>query len=114
MQNNAGIPGGVWQNSSRREVFKQAIRPLTDAIPFLKRLTPRLWEWAHTQPDLEATMPGTQAGFVVEEVQQVHPAWTPHDAEGQPSLAMRGLDAYVVAAIQEMLMRLEALEARSA
>jgi len=44
-------------------------------------------------------------------VQAVIPAWSPLDATGRVGLAMRGLDAYLVAALHEVMARLEVLEA---
>ena len=52
-------------------------------------------------------MPGTQAGFVVEEVAQVKPEWAPQDGAGEQGLAMRGLTAYLVAAVQELLAQVK-------
>jgi Chaperone of endosialidase len=107
-----GLPGGTAGiiNSLSRAVFKRDIRPLTDAVAVLRQLQPRQWEWI--DPTHEALLPGTQAGFVVEEVQAVRPAWTPTDATGTPGLALRGFEAYVVAVLQDLLTRMEAVEAR--
>ena len=106
----AGTPGGAWVNSTSSKMLKRNIRPLDGAATLLRQLQPRLWEWSEDEADLERLMPGTQAGFVVEDVAQVRPAWTPTDTQGQPGLAMRGLEAYLVAVLQDVLTRLEAVE----
>ena len=111
VSSNAGIPGGQWINTASSRQLKQKIRPLTGALAVLAQLQPRLWEWADEERALAAVLPGEQAGFVAEEVQAVIPAWSPLDATGRVGLAMRGLDAYLVAALHEVMARLEVLEA---
>lgn len=109
---SAGTPGGAWVNSTSLAALKQGIRDVESPLELLRRLRPRLWEWADDQQDLATLMPGTQAGFVVEEVQEVKPEWTPQDTTGTPGLAMRGLEAYLVAAVRELAQQVEALTAR--
>lgn len=112
---SAGTPGGAWINSTSFARLKQRIRPLTNALATLLRLRGRQWEWTPDQPDLEAQMPGTQTGLVMEEVAAVRPEWITRDATGTPQgYAERGLSALVVEALRELTARVEALETRLA
>ena len=116
VQGQIGLPGGVGSiiDTTSRAVLKRDIRPLTDALALLRRLQPRQWEWASHAPAHAVLPPGTRTGFVVEEVTQVKPEWTPTDTQGTQGLAMSGLEAYLVAAVQELAQQVERLTARLA
>jgi hypothetical protein len=104
--------GGTWIDTNSLRKFKRNIRPLTDALATLLRLDGRQWEWDSAYPDLETLLPGTQTGFVIEEVEAVHPAWITYGKDGEPGLAIRGFEALTVEGFKELVARLQALEAR--
>lgn len=106
-------PGGTVINSTSHAALKRHSRPLEDASALIARLPVWQWEWAADQPELARELPGTQAGFVVEEMAEVKPQWVRTGQDGQTGLATTGLEAYMVATLQEILRRLDALEARA-
>lgn len=110
----AGTPGGAWVNSTSRAALKTAIRPLQDALTTLARLQPRQWEWRDAYPELEALMPGTQIGFVTEEIAEALPHTAHRDQQGELAHSERGLVALLVGAVQALVQRVEEVEARLA
>jgi hypothetical protein len=101
--------GGSWSNSTSSRALKQDIADLTGALATLLRLRGRTWRWADDQPELETQLPGTQTGFVLEEVGEVMPHWM---QAGGTAYQERGFAALVVEALRELTGRVVALEAR--
>jgi hypothetical protein len=113
VSNQAYKPGnGMWADSASMREFKQNIRDYTGGLATLLGLRERQWEWKPEYPELEKTLPGTQMGFVVEEVAPVQPRWViaGPPGGGEKALQMHGFPALVVSALRELTQRLEALE----
>lgn len=95
-------------------VFLLALAPLTDALATILALRPVQFTWRATG---EAGI-----GFVADEVQAVVPTavtGAPEAVDGAGQIVPQGLDAsklvpFLVGAVQALLQRVEALEARGA
>lgn len=104
--------GGPWGDSNSSITLKANVRPIVDALARLLALQGRSWEWRPEETALEAQLPGTQTGFVIEEVAEARPEWITDGPDGRPALMIRGFEAMCVEAVRTLLQRIEALEQR--
>ena len=106
---SAGNNGGVWSNTTSFAHLKQGVVPIVGALAQVKRLRPRQWHWDAGVAAQTARLPGM--GFVLEEVGEDFPVWVERDQTGA-AIALRevGATALLVAAVQELSLRLASLE----
>lgn len=102
--------GGMWVDYSDISM-KENIVPLEDALGVFVALRPVTFEWK--APDRRAYHPGPQYGLIANEVEAVIPQWVSTATSGLKMLDVRGLEALVARAFQQVLARLEALETQA-
>jgi hypothetical protein len=102
----AGKPGGgPWSDSSARH-WKTRIAPIANALGRLLAQCGRQYEW--TEPVHAAALPGTQYGFIHDEV--TLPQWRDRSLDGSDILTLRGFEALCIESLRTIVERLEALE----
>ncbi len=100
---NAFKPGGgPWAVLSDARQ-KKNIAPLHGSLSTLLSLRPVTYEYADASQRMY--LPGTQTGFVAQEVQKVLPSWIDESPDGTLLLTPRGFEAMVVDAMQELSQR---------
>lgn len=100
---NASKPGGgPWSVLSDARQ-KKNIAPLHGSLSTLLSLRPVTYEYSDASQRMY--LPGTQTGFVAQEVQKVLPAWIDESPDGTLLLTPRGFEAMVVDAMQELSQR---------
>jgi hypothetical protein len=100
---NAFKPGGgPWAVLSDARQ-KKNIAPLHGSLSTLLSLRPVTYEY--TDASQRMYVPGTQTGFVAQEVQKVLPSWIDESPDGTLMLTPRGFEAMVVDAMQELSQR---------
>lgn len=100
---NAFKPGGgPWSVLSDARQ-KKNIAPLHGSLSTLLSLRPVTYEYADASQPMY--MPGTQTGFVAQEVQKILPSWIDRLPDGTLLLTPRGFEAMVVDAMQELEQR---------
>jgi len=106
--------GGIYRenNSDKFDVtsdlrLKKDIRPLAGSLALLARLAPVSFNWK------DETKAGEKRGFVAQDVEPILPEWVSTQPDGFKSIRTDGLEAILVSAIQELLARIEVLEART-
>ncbi len=97
---NAFKPGGgPWAVLSDARQ-KKNIAELHGSLSTLLSLRPITYEY--NDPSNPMYMPGTQTGFVAQEVRKVLPEWIDESPDGTLMLTPRGFEAMVVDAMQEL------------
>jgi hypothetical protein len=91
--------GGPWGVLSDART-KHQITPLTGSLNTLRGLRPVRFEYNNPHHPLYA--PGTQHGFIAQQVRQILPDWITTDDTGTLMLTPRGFEALVINAIQEL------------
>ncbi len=100
---NAFKPGdGPWAVLSDARQ-KKNIAPLHGSLSTQLSLRPVTYEY--TDASQPMYMPGTQTGFVAQEVQKVLPSWIDESPDGTLLLTPRGFEAMIVDAMQEIEQR---------
>lgn len=100
---NASKPGGgPWSVLSDARQ-KKNIAPLHGSLSTLLSLRPVTYEYSDASQRMY--LPGTQTGFVAQEVQKVLPSWIDESSDGTLLLTPRGFEAMVVDAMQELSQR---------
>lgn len=97
---NAFKPGGgPWAVLSDARQ-KKNIAPLHGSLGTLLSLRPITYEY--NDPSNPMYLPGTQTGFVAQEIRKVLPGWIDESPDGTLLLTPRGFEAMVVDAMQEL------------
>ncbi len=97
---NASKPGGgPWAVLSDKR-HKANITPLQGSLQSLLALKPVTYQY--TDPTNPMYLPGTQTGFVAQQVQQILPEWVDQSTGGTLLLSPRGFEAMTVNALQEL------------
>ncbi|MCA9275101.1 MAG: tail fiber domain-containing protein [Phycisphaerales bacterium] len=97
---NAFKPGGgPWSVLSDARQ-KKNIAPLHGSLSTLLSLRPITYEY--NDPTNPMYLPGTQTGFVAQEIRKVLPEWIDESPDGTLLLTPRGFEAMVVDAMQEL------------
>jgi hypothetical protein len=97
---NAFKPGGgPWAVLSDKRQ-KKNITPLHGSLQTLLALQPITYEY--TDPNNPMYLPGTQTGFVAQQVREVLPSWIDESSDGTLLLSPRGFEAMVVDALKEL------------
>ncbi len=97
---NAFKPGGgPWSVLSDKR-HKKNITPLQGSLQTLLALRPVTYEY--TDPSNPMYLPGTQTGFVAQQVQRILPSWVHESDDGTLLLTPRGFEAMVVDALHEL------------
>ena len=97
---NAFKPGGgPWAVLSDARQ-KKNIAPLHGSLGTLLSLRPITYEY--NDPTNPMYLPGTQTGFVAQEIRKVLPEWIDESPDGTLLLTPRGFEAMVVDAMQEL------------
>jgi len=91
--------GGLWAVFSD-ERLKQNIQPMTGSLETLSQLRPVNFEYK--EQDHFSYLPGTQRGFIAQDVQRVIPEWVETADDGYLYLNQTGYEALIVDAIQEL------------
>ena len=91
--------GGAWASLSDARV-KKNIRDLEGALPRLLAL--RSVSFEYKDPEAPGARPGTQIGFVAQEVERIFPDWVSTDAKGTKMLSIRGFESLTVAALRAL------------
>jgi hypothetical protein len=94
--------------------FKQNIRPIPDALARVASLNPVAYDWRTDQFPDRHFAPGPQIGFIAQELEQLFPELVTEDAEGYKHVNYGQLTPVLVAAIQQLKQRIEALETENA
>ncbi len=80
--------------------LKKNIQPLGHALDRVLALRGRTFEYI--DPQLAFSQPGTQIGFVAQEVETVFPNWVDEDPRGYKFVTVRGFEALSVEALREL------------
>jgi len=97
---NAFKPGGgSWSISSDRRL-KKAIQPLTGALDRLMKL--RSVTYQYKDPKVSGYAPGTQTGFIAQEVEPHFPDWVQTGEDGMKILSITGFESLTVQALREL------------
>jgi|GEM_PF-3184227 len=91
--------GGSWANTSDRRL-KKNIEPLSGALDRLMQLRSVTYEYR--DPAAIHELPGTQNGFIAQEVEPIFPAWVGEKADGMKFLAIKGFESLTVQALREL------------
>ncbi len=91
--------GGSWAVFSDQRL-KQNIQPMTGSLNIISALRPVNFQYKATNHFSFA--PGTQRGFIAQEVQKVIPQWVHTADDGYLYLDQTGYEALIVDAIQEL------------
>jgi len=91
--------GGSWAVFSDQRL-KQNIQPMTGSLNLISALRPVNFEYK--SEDHFSYAPGTQRGFIAQEVQQVIPQWVHQADDGYLYLDQTGYEALIVDALQEL------------
>ena len=90
--------GGSWGVVSDRRL-KKNIEPLSGALDRLMKLRSVTYEYK--DPEKDHQLPGTQIGFVAQEVEEVFPDWI-GEKDGYKYVAVKGFESLTVQALREM------------
>ena len=90
--------GGSWGVVSDRRL-KKNIEPLSGALDRLMKLRSVTYEYK--DPEKDHQLPGTQIGFVAQEVEEVFPDWV-GEKDGSKYVAVKGFESLTVQALREM------------
>jgi hypothetical protein len=96
----AAKPGGGGWSVFSDQRLKKNITPMLGSLDTISALRPVSFEY--TQKDHFSYAPGTQFGFIAQEVQQVLPQWVNIADDGYLYLDQTGYEALIVDAIQEL------------
>lgn len=108
---NAFKPGGgPWAALSDARQ-KKNIAPLHGSLNTLLSLRPVTYEY--NDPANPMYLPGTQTGFIAQQVQPILPAWVDQADDGTLMLTPRGFEAMAVDAMQEQQQQINALQAEN-
>ncbi|MCA9289990.1 MAG: tail fiber domain-containing protein [Phycisphaerales bacterium] len=91
--------GGSWSVFSDRRL-KRDIADLHGALDHLLQLRGVTFEYAN--PDHFSYVPGTQTGFIAQEVEDAFPDWVSCRDDGYYSLEIRGFEALAVEALRDL------------
>jgi len=98
--NNAFKPGGGAWGVLSDSRLKQNVRAIDSPLARLLALEGHEFEYIAGK-HAEAA-PGTQRGFIAQEVEALFPEWIETDAEGYKSVSIRGFEALTVEAIRDL------------
>lgn len=93
--------GGSWSVLSDR-AFKTNIRPLEGALDRLLGLHGVTFEYTDEARERGLALPGTQTGFIAQDVETVFPDWVGRDEDGTRYVTERGATALMVEALREL------------
>ena len=96
---NAFKPGGGAWGALSDARTKQNIRPIDSPLARLLALEGHEFEYVDKYA---VAAPGTQRGFVAQEVESLFPDWVDTDADGNRTVSIRGFEALAVEAIREL------------
>jgi len=85
--------------------LKKNIEPVRDALALLLKLQGRSFEWQ----DPKKAKRGRTTGLIADEVEQVLPEWVVTTPTGYKAITTTGMDALVVEAIRELVLRCDSL-----
>ena len=91
--------GGAWGVVSDRRL-KKNIEPLGGALDRLLQL--RSVSYEYKEPAKVHQFPGTQTGFIAQEVEEVFPEWVSENADGYKTVTIRGFESMSVQALREL------------
>ena len=91
--------GGAWSVVSDRRL-KKNIEPLNGALDRLMKLRSVTYEYH--EPEKIQQLPGTQTGFIAQEVEAVFPDWVGEKSDGMKYISVKGFESLTVQALREM------------
>lgn len=91
--------GGSWAATSDRRL-KKNIEPLTGALDRLMEL--RSVTFQYKDPKVSGYAPGTQTGFIAQEVEPHFPDWVKTGEDGMKILSITGFESLTVQALREL------------
>jgi hypothetical protein len=91
--------GGAWGVVSDRRL-KKNIEPLHGALDQLMKLRSVTYEYL--EPEKIQQLPGTQTGFIAQEVEEVFPSWVGEKADGMKYVSVKGFESLAVEALREL------------
>jgi len=94
----AGNNTGVWSTLSDRRL-KREIQPLRNGLETVAQLKPVTFRWKDDEKD---TQFGRVRGLIAQDVEEVIPEWVKTDPDGYKRIEPIGVDALMIAAIQEL------------
>jgi hypothetical protein len=103
---NLHVSGLISSGPSDRRL-KRDIKPLKGALQSLLSLRGVSFQWA--SPDAARLRPGSQTGFIADEVEQVFPQWVVTAPDGTKTIAYSGFEALVVEALRQLAGEVEKL-----
>jgi hypothetical protein len=105
--------GGAYTNASDKR-FKKDIAKVQQATAKLQAITGVNFNWKQTQFPSRRFSAKLQAGFIAQEVEAVIPEVVLTDKDGWKSMAYSGLIPYLVEAVKEQAVMIDAQAARIA
>lgn len=103
------VNGTPYGNCSSDARLKKNIQPLVGSLDKILRLRPVTFEWK--EPD-DHNGPGTQIGFIAQDVEKVLPEWVGANDKGFKTVDKKGLDVMLVASVQALKRENDGLRAR--
>jgi hypothetical protein len=91
--------GGSWGVVSDRRL-KKDIEPLAGALDKVLQL--RSVTYQYKDPAKVGQLPGTQIGFIAQELEEVFPEWITVNADGYKTVNIRGFESLTVQSIREL------------
>ena len=91
--------GGAWGVVSDRRL-KKDIEPLAGALDKVLHL--RSVTYQYKEPAKVGQFPGTQIGFIAQEVEEVFPEWITINADGYKTVNIRGFESLTVQSLREL------------